>query len=126
MRTKRKLLAGILVTLIVLIVFAVSSRALLRPPMPEPWQNLRTGMTHEEILKLIPDEHADLRSLKGFESFTHKTTMLGGEACWQLLVSYNSTGGLTHTEVGFVHRDWSFLNSSRRDILSGMDHAKVD
>jgi hypothetical protein len=118
MRTKQKSLTGILITLLVLIAFAISSRALLRPPMPETWHSLHIGMTAEEVLKAIPDEHIDLRSLKGFETFTQKTTMLGGEAHWQLLVSYDASGKLTNARAIFTHQNCGWFNTSPRDILT--------
>ena len=70
--------------------------------MPSSWRSLHSGMSRSEVLATVTGEHRDLRELKGFDVFTAETTMFGAPSHWQLLVTYDPSGGVMHAD-GPIH-----------------------
>jgi len=103
--------------LIVLIVLAAKGLVALRPAMPNTWHGLRAGLVQEQVLAAVEGRHVDVRDLKGYDLFTQETTMLDASCYWQLLVTYDRTGGLMHAEALFVLKSCGLLNVHPRSVL---------
>jgi hypothetical protein len=91
--------------------------AACRPPMPGEWGDIRVDMPRAEALAHLPDGYNDLWELKGFDSSTHKTVMLGHPAQWKLLVFYDSAGKVRTAEASFTHEEYFGLFNVLKQIL---------
>lgn len=87
-----------------------------RPPMPTTWRKLHPGMTRAQIVALIGQLN-EMRELKGFDSRSEDTTMIGHPCYWHLELRYDVSGTVTNAEVRFIDRSSSRFNSEPKTLF---------
>ena len=110
MRKSKRIALWTLGVFSVVVALAAAARVAFRPEMASGWRSLHAGMSRSELLAAATGEHSDLHELKGFDTFTVETTMLGAPSYWQLLVTYDQSGRVMHADSRFVHRSCGLLS----------------
>ena len=59
-----------------------------RPPIPERWSFIQAGMTREAVIKTLGSEPHDMRELKGFDQYVHRSNE---HDWWRLTLYYQSS-----------------------------------
>lgn len=62
------------------------------PPMPREWAALSIGMTHDEVVRVLPDRVHDMRDLKGYDIAFRESRILGARYTWRVFVFYGNDG----------------------------------
>src|SRR4051794_32485266 len=99
---RKRIASGLFVSLVVFAFLLASARLAFRPAMPKEWTALQRGINRDRVLGTAVGDHVDMRGLKGFDVFTHESTMLGASCYWQLKVTYDDAGLLTKADANFV------------------------
>jgi len=117
MSKSKRIALWLLGTLVIALAMVAVVRVAFRPPMPGSWRSLHAGMSRSELFAVAAGEHGDTSELKGFDTFTVETTMLGEPSYWQLLVTYDQAGRVLHAQGRFVLRTCGLLNQAPRSVL---------
>lgn len=85
------------------------------PPVPQEWVAVRRGMTHAEVLRLIPDKEVDARE-KGFYLFSRRYRQILRPCWWQLHVSYDEDERVSEAWLLFTDPYCGKLSETREHI----------
>ena len=106
---KRLTIIGL--ALLVLVVVGLGSFQVVRiqrPAMPGQWSQVHRGMTPDQVRSIVADEVFDLRSVQGFDLVVHT----GHYGHWQMIVRYDTTGGVSTATARYIHTAGKGLLSS--------------